>query len=539
MEQIAISVSRPVPTVRRRPRRRGHAVGAVVSLVVALGAGMVASPDASATVTSCLGSFTATTTCQVPAGVGAIMITATGAPGQNLLGNPGGEGGVVSEVVPVTAGDTLAVSVDVGGGAGSSPFGGNGGGASYVIDESANAGAGLLLIVAGGGGGSGLLFAGNAGYPDGQAAAGGLPGGGTQTAGGAGDVSGGAGGYLSGGNGVSGGGGGGGGYYGGGGGGSSLDGGGGGSDYTDPESADRTYTLTLSDAPGVSISAVAPLDSSASSLSFGATPEYGTGAPESLTLADALTDPVQVTGFGFANPGGDGGDYLLAAENCGQALQPTTPSSTCSVSVKFNPQEASGTSTSDLIIYLEDVSTGADLTQEVPLTGIPTAPETGPPGPPGPAGPTGATGATGATGPAGPTGATGATGPAGPTGATGATGSPGATGARGTTGTGSTPALPHTFTFGLAPTRGATIARTQVYINHRLVATERGNRHTLTLQRPHETDFTVTLIIHYRNGDTRTLTTHYTGRRHTRWTSRLVKPKHSHHRTGHTARDGR
>ncbi len=112
----------------------------------------------------------------VPAGVGSVTITATGAAGgPGIRGNtataPGGVGGVVTETVPVTAGDVLYYQIGgvggqrtggiAGGGTGGSThsgrttdgdYSGGGGGLSGV---STTANCSQWLVVAGGGGGAG------------------------------------------------------------------------------------------------------------------------------------------------------------------------------------------------------------------------------------------------------------------------------------------------------------------------------------------------------------------------------------------------
>jgi len=201
----------------------------------------------------------------VPSGVTNVHIQATGAagmPGQPP-GNAGGKGDEVSATLAgLTAGQSLYICVDSGGG--SSTIAGTGGGASGVSLGSEFS---SPVLVAGGGGGGGVStvaavagVGGNAGYPNGQSGGNGLngaslgSGGGGATAaspyfgsggarganlnslsdGGNGALFTSAGPGLGGTGGLSDGGGGGGGYAGGGGGGGGNDagaGGGGGSDY--------------------------------------------------------------------------------------------------------------------------------------------------------------------------------------------------------------------------------------------------------------------------------------------------------------------
>ncbi|MDX3525293.1 hypothetical protein P1P75_02295 [Streptomyces sp. ID05-39B] len=107
----------------------------------------------------------------VPSGVTQLVITATGAAGQNgTEGGVGGDGSTVTGTVNVPSGTTtLYVNVDTGGGSSGGSFeeGGAGGGASDVRTcDSTDAGCFLTgntatdprLIVAGGGGGGGAGF---------------------------------------------------------------------------------------------------------------------------------------------------------------------------------------------------------------------------------------------------------------------------------------------------------------------------------------------------------------------------------------------
>jgi hypothetical protein len=116
--------------------------------------------------------FTSNGTYTVPAGVTAVQITVTGAGGGGGGGNVtlgwdgggGGQGGSVTVVSDVTAGDVLTVGVGKGGiagvndadGCGSSGEEGFSGGGSFVRIDSGGIASGTPLAAASGGGGGGL-----------------------------------------------------------------------------------------------------------------------------------------------------------------------------------------------------------------------------------------------------------------------------------------------------------------------------------------------------------------------------------------------
>ena len=266
----------------------------------------------------------------VPANVSSLAITAIGGAGGACIdGATGGEGATISEIVSVTPGAQLTVSVAGsgaacnatsgagtggvgGGGASGTPNGartdpsGGGGGASLV-----RAPTGILIVAGGGGGateGSSAVNGGNAGSPG---ADGGVPGSegqsGTQTAGGTGGAAGGVnatagspGAVLAGGAGGNGdttgpslgGPGGGAGYYGGGGAGGSAvftntGGGGGGSSYTSPGATSISGSTPTTAAPEVVISysaqpAPAAITEAASGISLTKATLNGIVNPESL-----------------------------------------------------------------------------------------------------------------------------------------------------------------------------------------------------------------------------------------------------------------
>jgi hypothetical protein len=375
----------------------------------------------------------------VPVGVTSIQVVADGAAGTtNANGYGPGAGAQVSASLAVTPLESLYVEVGIGGAAGAPYDGGHGGGESDVRTCSVFASCPALgsvqdprLIVAGGGGGSGAFGGGGAGGAGGVGAgttcnvggnggsgSGGQTGfygsGGTCSAGGAagagatsGGVAGSAGtagsGGAGGGNGNYGGGGGGGGYYGGGGGGSSgtgagnSGGGGGGSSY----GPSGSVFTTGPGAASVTISyAVPAAQTTSSSLSFATQPQSTVSSAQTVTVANQGGAPLVVTGVTFA--GTDPQDYLVTSNGC---LGPVAVNASCSIGVRFAPQEQ-GASSASLQIASNDP--GSPLTISLSGTGG-SQPE----------GSTGATGATGATGPAGATGATGATGPAGEPGSSG------------------------------------------------------------------------------------------------------------------------
>lgn len=118
---------------------------------VSNGSGTVGTSNVTNVALSCVTVLSYTTpgsyTWTVPDGVTLIQIAATGGGGGASFLYNGGNGGVVTATLGVTAGDTL--SLDVGGGGGATNDIGGGGGSSNVNAGTAN------QIIAGGGGGSG------------------------------------------------------------------------------------------------------------------------------------------------------------------------------------------------------------------------------------------------------------------------------------------------------------------------------------------------------------------------------------------------
>ena len=159
------------PTPRVRGRRIPRAALAA-SLIAGMGVvGVATGPAAQAAPNpSCLSfdSLTQSTTtgvmyCDVPAGVTALDVIATGAGGGGGGGvstaSTGGAGAVLTTQISVTPGETLTLEVGTGGtslGA-SQPYGGGGGGWSAVKRAT------TAVAIAGGGGGGGGLDSG--GYP--------------------------------------------------------------------------------------------------------------------------------------------------------------------------------------------------------------------------------------------------------------------------------------------------------------------------------------------------------------------------------------
>jgi hypothetical protein len=184
--------------------------------------------------------FTTSGTFTVPTGITSLTVELQGAMGGSTLFIRGGYGGLVSGILAVTAGETLGLLVNVGGGA--QAGGGIGGGRAAIQRSSVD------IVTAGGGGGAGGDDTNggiggdggsNTGSSGGQANGSGIATGGTQSSAGLGGVgssqTGGDGSGQIGGAAVGTGGSGGGGYYGGGGGGEGSGdiggGGGGGSSY--------------------------------------------------------------------------------------------------------------------------------------------------------------------------------------------------------------------------------------------------------------------------------------------------------------------
>jgi hypothetical protein len=364
----------------------------------------------------------------VPAGVTAVQVDATGAPGgTGCMTTTGGEGATITADFAVSPGSVLYVEVAGagglgfasgicsatatvggfnGGGAGGAVGGGGGGGASDVRTvPAATPTLGSRLIVAGGGGGAGSFGSngGNAGITAGGAGGGGaatlIAGGaaGTTTCGTAataGTFGGGGAGYA-----VfpqNGGGGGGGGYFGGGGGGSDSGGtcnnfgygGGGGSSYVAPAATAATSPVATSAAAGVTITPLTAVASiSPSTLTLGTVTQGSIGSPQTIAVTNNGNGPLAVSGVSFA--GDDPGDFLISASTC---LGPVPAGSSCQLAVRFAPQ-AQGTRSATLQI----TANGTPAITSAALVGTGTAPLTGPAGSPGPTG-------TGAAGPQGPAG---------------------------------------------------------------------------------------------------------------------------------------
>jgi len=366
----------------------------------------------------------------VPAGVTAVQIDATGAPGGNgCMTTTGGEGATITANFAVSPGSVLYVEVGGaggpgfasgicsatatgggfnGGGAGGAVGGGGGGGASDVrtVPAATPSPLGSRLIVAAGGGGAGSFGSngGNAGNTAGGAGGGGaatlIAGGaaGTTTCGTAAT----AGSFGLGGAGYldfpqNGGGGGGGGYFGGGGGGSDSGGacsnngygGGGGSSYVAPAATAATSPVATAAAAGITITPLTAVASiSPSTLTLGTVTQGSIGSPQTIAVTNNGNGPLTVTGLSFT--GDDPGDFLISASTC---LGPVPAGSSCQLAVRFAPQAQGARSAT-----LQITANGTPAITSVTLAGTGTAPLTGPAGSPGP------TGATGAAGPQGPAG---------------------------------------------------------------------------------------------------------------------------------------
>jgi hypothetical protein len=364
-------------------------------------------------------------TYTVPAGVYHLSIEAVGGAGGGVNG---GEGGIASAIVPVAPGQALNVDVGgngatggISGGAGGA-FGGGGGGTTGLSTDVSGSGGGgessvsdtmtgSELVVGGGGGGQsggGTFFSGgDAGYPAGQAGGGGGAAGlgGSQLGGGAGGSSGyywltgNAGVALGGGGGSMGqingmdttdpasngdaGGGGGGGFFGGGGASGGIvqnsgdGGGGGGSGYLTSNAVDGHTSLDTTATPEVEI---APYSYSAlagsGAVTFASTPESGTSAPGAITFTNTNPSPLQVTGWSFAATGGQqaADDFSVGAQTCGGVL---SSGASCTLWVRFTPQQSSGVESSALVVDALEPVTGQTFTSSVALTAtattVPTA----------------------------------------------------------------------------------------------------------------------------------------------------------------------
>ena len=140
----------------------------------------------------------------VPAGVTSLTAKLWGAGGASANGSDGGAGGYVTSTIPVTAGETLNITVGQGGTLGPATTFGGGGGGDTTYPQHGNAGGGLsgifrgtamnvsqpsnALVIAGAGGSGGYSAAGGAGggetAQDGFGSATHSGNGGTQVAGG-------------------------------------------------------------------------------------------------------------------------------------------------------------------------------------------------------------------------------------------------------------------------------------------------------------------------------------------------------------------
>lgn len=150
--------------------------------------------------------------------------------------------------------------------------------------------------------------------------------------------------------------------------------------------------------------------SPSSGVSFpGTQAEQTLSAPQTLTVRNAGTTPLEISGLTFA--GSDAQDFLISYNGC---LGDVAAGASCTLGVSFAPQ-AQGPRTATLQIASNDPAGPASVS----LSG------TGGQPPAGTTGPQGTTGATGPQGTAGATGPQGTTGPTGPQGTTGPTGAPG------------------------------------------------------------------------------------------------------------------
>jgi hypothetical protein len=347
-----------------------------------------------------------TSTWVVPAGVTEIDVVVAGAAGgdQQTLG---GQGGRVSATVPVTAGETLTVTVGGRGedGVGATPGAGGtgGGGAGGSSPGRSGAGGGGAsdirqggstltdrVVVAGGGGGAGgdcvadggvgggqtpTAGGGSFGGQPGLANAGGAAGGGTAIAGVSGD--GGTGANAASANA---GGGGGGGFYGGGGGGVGS-GGGGGSSYVTPSATDVALTNGVQSGDGsVTISwEVAPTTTTTTTTTTTVAPagpvgSYGPSAADGRT---GLTVPpgavIQVASDGWLA----GSEVSFTMYSTPTALGTVTASASGSVMGYFLVP-ASAPDGAHLIVMSGTSAAGTPATVDLPLTVLaPTSADAG------------------------------------------------------------------------------------------------------------------------------------------------------------------
>lgn len=352
----------------------------------------------------------------VPAGAHRVHVDLVGgAGGAGTNGAAGGLGGTASGELDVTPGETLFVEVGSAGGEGSNETGGaggangggtgggggnhagvaagGGGGASDVrtlIAASPGSLASRLIVAGGGGGGDGegtlksLDSGANASANPGGATTPNGPQGGSANA-----TMGGAGGELipaapagtegKGGNGAANsflpaGGGGGGGEFGGGGGGgngaqfapSSAGGGGGGSDFLAASViAGSEGVETGRPAPSVTITVVpvAFAQLTPSAQAFGPVTTGTVGAAESITVTNAGSAPLSVTGASLS--GTAPGDFAVSSSGC---AAPVAPGGSCALSVRFAPK-ATGARSATLTL-----SSNSTQAPSVSLTGVGVAP---------------------------------------------------------------------------------------------------------------------------------------------------------------------
>lgn len=442
-------------SARPRPLTSRLAMGLLPTALACLGLASAASAAETTTKFSSAGAHTFI----VPAGVESISVELLGGAGGACLISPegpgtssGGRGAELTGVLRVTPGEVLSIGVagngkdcaaeaegggggggaGGGGAAGSGPWfgGGGGGGASSIVAPNAPAGYSPLLAVAGGGGGAaGFGLAGGDADSPGtgfEASEGG--GAGTETEGGQGGISGcnppgNAGSALRGGRGgtgeVIGGGGGGGGYFGGGGGAGGTcfpgGGGGGGSSFIDPSASGASEPAVTEGEAFVSITYATPtIEVDPEELEFEEQQVGTVSSAEAVTVTNEGSAPLVVS---YAESSGS--EYLVT-NHCHEAV---APEQSCTIDVRFAPQEEGSTS-GTLTIH----SNAGGSPTEVQLEGEGVPLGQGERGEAGKQGEPGEAGVEGETGKGGPKGEAGAEGEAGTNGAKGADGPAGAPG---------------------------------------------------------------------------------------------------------------
>lgn len=156
------------------------------------------------------------------------------------------------------------------------------------------------------------------------------------------------------------------------------------------------------------------------------------GKAQTITVANGGSDPLSIGQVNVTDTdGSSASDFLITQDHCSQTTLAIGGS--CTIQVRFAPQDADATSTAQLVVNSNVPSGSSTMALTGNSSDLPAG-QTGQAGSDGANGSAGVTGPAGAAGSGGQTGQTGPAGPAGPAGQTGATGSKGPAGPRGKSG---------------------------------------------------------------------------------------------------------